>query len=242
MLNKLVSLMILLLALTGVPYPVGAAQTEPVGTSIAPEKVRSVLEAYLKQKKDVLPKADVHFKTLQLPEAFTVPQGRVTYQVVPSDPRILESRSFSLIVRVDGNAVKNISVRGQLEALASVVVAAGDLMRGVPLSLFDLNTLEMDIIGLRNPCFDPQELVGKELKRSVRLGDPIDRRFVDFPPLIKRGDRVSIQIRKGAMLLTAVGEARQDGNEGETIKVRNESSRREILCTVVAPGVVEVEI
>ena len=59
--------------------------------------------------------------------------------------------------------------------------------------------------------------------------------------MIQRGDRVEILARRGSLVLTAVGEARQDGQGGETIRVMNSDSRREILCQVQAPGQVSVE-
>ena len=65
---------------------------------------------------------------------------------------------------------------------------------------------------------------------------------MEFPPLIKRGDIVSIVVRKGTLTVTAEGIARHDGKEGTWIKVRNTSSKKEILCKVKAPGLVEVEI
>ena len=42
-------------------------------------------------------------------------------------------------------------------------------------------------------------------------------------------------------MLTAAGEAKQDGRTGEAIRVMNSNSRKEILCQVVAPGLVKVE-
>jgi flagella basal body P-ring formation protein FlgA len=146
-----------------------------------------------------------------------------------------------MIFRVDGRVEKNIAVRAELEALAPVVVSAGDLGRGAILSARDLSVVTMDLTELRNPCFDTKELVGKKLQQSIRLGDPIERTQVDFPPLIKRGEAVTINLRHGGLLLTAAGVAQKDGCEGDTIPVRNSSSRKEILCRVMESGQVQVE-
>ena len=48
--------------------------------------------------------------------------------------------------------------------------------------------------------------------------------------MIKRGERVEIRVQRGALMLTAAGEARQDGFEGDSIRVKNIESHREILC------------
>ena len=50
-----------------------------------------------------------------------------------------------------------------------------------------------------------------------------------------------IQVQKHGLMLTAAGEAKQDGLTGESIRVVNNGSRKEVICQVVAPGLVKVE-
>lgn len=220
---------------------VATPAAEPAMVQVTPEQVRSFLEDYLLSKQAFLPQARVGFRILELPEAFQVPAGQLSCDIHPSDPKILGSRRFTLIFRVDGQVVKNTAVRGELEAIAPVVIAAGELRRGTILAQSDLNVAELDLAGIRNPCSDPAELIGKKLKRSVRLGDPIDRQMVEFPPVIKRGELVTLTARKGALVLSATGVAREDGNAGETITVRNNASQKDVQARVVSPGAVDVE-
>lgn len=209
--------------------------------TVDPDRVRRCLESYIEANRAVLPQARIGFRSLDLPAPFTLPAGELACEVIPADPRILPSRRFTLIFRVDGRVAANLSVRGELEAVAPVVVASGDLARGMVLGEKDLNMVERDLNGLRNPCFDARELIGKTMKRSVRLGDVIDRAAVDFPPTVRRGDVVTITAGGRGLTVSATGLARQDGNEGETITVRNSSSQKDILCRVVGPGAVHVE-
>lgn len=233
--KKLLLALFLLLPVLAAAAPAGGTLT------VGPERMRGCLEEFVAGKKGVLPQGTVRFRSLDLPPPFIVPAGDLTCEVVPADPRILPSRRFSLIFRVDGRAVENLSVRGELEAIASVVVASSDLSRGAVLGEKDLNLVERDVTGLRNPSFDPKELIGKKVKRSVRLGEPLDRSAVENPPVVKRGDAVVITASKGGLTVTASGLARQDGEAGETITVRNSSSQKDILCRVSGPGAVHVE-
>ena len=238
-----ISLMLMLIAVLALT---AVASEGPPGERAAPavvdaEAIRQYLDDFIRSRRDVLPQADIRFKKLELPAPFNLPPGKLEVEVIPADPQIVASRRFTLIFRVDGRVEKNLALRAELEAIAPVVVAAGDLGRGSVLSARDLNVVEADLVGLRNPCFDPAELVGKKLRQSIRLGAPIDRTQIDFPPLVKRGEAVSITLVQRGMQLTAAGEARQDGQEGETIRVRNNSSRKEILCRVIASGHVQVE-
>lgn len=214
---------------------------DPAVVMVTPDQVRACLEDYLLSKKAFLPQARIGFRSLELPGPFQVPAGKLSCEVHPSDPQILGSRRFNLIFRVDGLVVKNTALRAELEAIAPVVIAAGDLPRGTILAQSDLNLAEMDLAGLRNPCADPAELIGKKLKRSVRLGDPIDRQAVEFPAAISRGDMVILTARKGTLVLSATGVAREDGNAGATIVVRNNASQKDVRARVVGPGAVEVE-
>jgi flagella basal body P-ring formation protein FlgA len=236
----------LLLMLFIAPAAVAFADDGQPGEGATPvvvdaEAIRRHLDDFIRSRQGDLPQADIRFRKLELPAPFSLPPGKLEVEVIPADPQIVTSRRFTMIFRVDSRVEKNLALRAELEAIAPVVVAAGDLGRGAVLSARDLNVVATDLVGLRNPCFDPAELVGKKLRQSVRLGAPIVRTQIDFPPLVKRGEAVTINLLQGRLLLTANGEAQQDGREGETIRVRNNSSRKEVLCRVTSTGQVQVE-
>ncbi|MEJ2200679.1 MAG: flagellar basal body P-ring formation chaperone FlgA, partial [Desulfuromonadaceae bacterium] len=185
------------------------------GLLIDQTTLENILNEYLDSKRDFLPQARITFQAQRFPQPFFLPQGKLTPEVIPSDPQILHSRRFSIIFRIDDQVVENLSINGKLEAIAPVLVVATDLERGSLLSSQDLNLAELDIVRLRNPCFDADEVVGKKLKRSLRQGTPLDRGNVEFPPMVTRGELVTITLRHGPLALNARGEARQSGKEGE---------------------------
>lgn len=211
------------------------------GIWIEPEEMEAVLRDYLATVVRELPGVTLSFETLYLPSRFMVAAGRIEHQVIPSTRQVIGSRRLTLITRVNGEVVANQSIRVSIKASAQVVVITSDLRRGETLAASNLALREQDISGLKEPFFVFEPLLGKQLKQSVRLGQPLQRRQVEFPPLIKRGDRVTIQAQNPGIRLNAMGEARQNGELGETIRVRNNSSQREILCQVQAAGLVSVE-
>ncbi len=239
-------LLLLCLALALGPGPVLASPAQapkagPQGSRIDAAALRGILDAFLEQKRPFLPQARIGFKSLTAPEPFVLPPGRMTTEVIPADPDLLHSRRFTVIFRVNGEVARNLVLRAELEAIAPVAVAAGDLQRGMLLTERDLNLAEVDLVEVRQPCFDLRELVGKKLKRSVRLGEPLERSSVEFPPLVQRGEVVTLIARRGAVTVTARGEARQDGGQGETIRVRNLDSRRDLSGRVAGAGLIEME-
>lgn len=239
-----IALIIILGLTTTTAYGLDRQAKGPAGKSIVVDQaqVREILENYLKANRDFLPAGKVRFKRVNLPQPIKLPAGELDVEVIPSDPSILKSSRFTLLFRVNGRVKKNIVVRGEIEVVAPVVVAAADLRRGDLIGANDVKLARMNLADLRNPALDPREVIGMQLKRSVRQGKPINIRTIEAPPIIHRGDLVTITVRKGSLTVTAKGIAGHDAKKGSTIKVRNSSSNKEVLCKVVAPGRVQVEI
>jgi flagella basal body P-ring formation protein FlgA len=206
------------------------------------EEIREILDNYLSRNKNYLPPATIRFKDIHLAQPFDLPAGTLETQVIPADPSILSSQRFTIIFRIDSKVEKNIAIRAELEAIAPVAVAAANLQRGSIIHDSDINLAQLDIIHLRNPCLDPAELIGKRIKRSIRQGYPFDRLAVELPPIIRRGELVTIFVRKGPLLVTAKGIARHDAIQGTMVKVLNNNSKKEILCRADGPGLVQVEL
>ncbi len=221
----------------------GASQSAVAKTAqlIDQQEMEQIFDDYLAEQSMLLPNVDLRFKSLALPDSYKVPAGRIAHQVIPAKPGVIGSRRMTLMTRVDGRIISNQSVRVKLEALAEVAVITETLRRGAILDSGDVELRYQDISRLKAPIFSLEDVIGKRLKRSARLGRPLQRQQVEFPPVIKRGERVVIQAHSRGLMLTAAGEARQDGRNGEAIRVMNSNSRKEILCQVIAPGLVKVE-
>ncbi|TKB25817.1 flagellar basal body P-ring formation protein FlgA [Desulfopila sp. IMCC35006] len=210
------------------------------GIDIGPERIQTIIADYIKKNQNDLPEAEIRFVPESLPLPFTLPTGDLSYDVTPSNPAILGSSRFSIIFRVNDTVVKNMSVRGKIEALAQVVVCAGNLNRGEILRPQHLKTALMDISAIENPCFEPNDLIGQKLQRSLRAGSPVLLSMVETLPIVRRGERVKIVINSGPLHLSATGLANSDGALNEMIRVRNINSNKMVYCRVAAPGLVEV--
>ncbi|MFK5925211.1 MAG: flagellar basal body P-ring formation chaperone FlgA [Desulfuromusa sp.] len=221
----------------------GAPNQSAANTSqlINQQEMEQIFDDYLAEQSTLLPHVDLRFKSISLPEPYQVPEGRITHQVIPAKPGTIGSRRMTLLTRVDGRIISNKSIRVELEALAEVAISSIALRRGEILDPEKVELRTQDISRLKDPIFSIEDIVGKRLKRSVRLGEVLQRRQVEFPPVIKRGERVVIQIQSTGLMLSAAGEAKQDGRAGEAIRVMNSNSHKEVLCQVVAPGLVKVE-
>lgn len=209
---------------------------------VAPELVRGLLENYLAARAEVLPAARVGFKTIEPVRPFDLPAGVASCEITPTDPAIIGSRRFSLIFRVDGRVQANLALRTELEALAPVVVVAGDLPRGAVLSEKDLRLAERDISNLREPYREVAPLVGKGARRALKSGEVLQKGVLATLPVVRRGEAVTMTVRSGDLLLSASGAALENGGLGEMIRVRNSSSQKEVAGRVTGPGKVDVEM
>jgi flagella basal body P-ring formation protein FlgA len=210
------------------------------GQQISTADIKATIDKYLADERNLLPDVDLHFEPHQEPEAFVAPRGKLQIEVVPGADNLFSSRSLTLIFRVDGRVVNNLTVRGKMSAKADVVVASSRIRRGNRIQPDDVNLVRCDITDTAEPVFSLAEVVGMELGRSVRAGEPIDRRHLQAPVIIERRAFVQIIAERGPMRLEATGTAVEDGRLGETIRVRNSSSLEEIHAEVVGRNTVKV--
>ena len=212
------------------------------GITIGPHEIESSITDFLEEEKSNLPVADYLFIPRELPLPFVLPSGQLEIDIVPANPDIIGSRRFSLIYRIDGKIEKNISIRGKLEAMATVAILTRNVKRGAILQPDMVQLQTKDLSKLRSPCTDLREVLGKKLTRSLRSGSVLDLSSIDFPPLIHKGQLVKILINHNGLHLTATGIASMNGKQDQIIRVMNSGSQKTIFCKVAAPGLVEVQI
>jgi len=214
---------------------------ERKGNSLGKEQVQEMIAAYLKENSAQLPKAEVRFTSLRAPEELTLPAGKLSWKITPSRPGIMGSTSFTIALFVDGKAAGNCVVRGRLEVVAEVVTAATTLHKGDVLTDANLVLQSRDIGDLEHPLLAKEEIIGKQVARTVNAGVVLKPEHIVLPPVIKDGEMVKIFARKGSLQLSTSGLAKAEGRLGETIPVKNISSNKMIHCRVDGPGMVSVE-
>ena len=209
-------------------------------TEVSSDKVLAIVTTYIKNHLNAPKSAKVKFTPAARPIPFTLPAGRLSWKVIPSNPNVMASNRFSVIFSVDGRVRRNMSVRGQLEVIVPTVVLRTTVARGEILSPNHLALAEMGISNLRDPLLDIDEVVGKKLLSSRRAGQPLAKHHIEYPPVIKRGEVVRMVLIHGPLQLTTLGIARSNGHANETIRVQNAASNKIVYCRVTAPGFVEV--
>ncbi len=209
---------------------------------ITSEKIRQIIDDYLKKNRHRLPDAQISFTPDMLPLPFELETGSHSWDVIPSSPNIIGSSRFSIIFKVNGKVRKNFSVTGQTKAITSVVVTTRRLKYGEILTSEMVTVADRDISSLPGYSRAVTEVIGSVLKRNLSEGAPLDPESVELPPVINRGELVKIVVSTGGLQVTATGIARSNGRQDEMIRVQNTNSNKLIYCRVEAPGLVEVQL
>lgn len=150
-------------------------------------------------------------------------------------------RSFRVGLFIDRQYIKTINVVGEVRAQATVTAPTRWIKPKEVMIAEDVTTMNVDVPSLTHDfILHPDEVIGKEVLRPLPPRQPIRKVMLDDPPIIRKGDRVMIEARRGGLLVQAVGLANAAGKSGDTISVKNTSSGREVIGTILSAGLVEV--
>ncbi len=133
-------------------------------------------------------------------------------------------------------------VPAQVKLFKDVVVSQSALSRGNPIESFQVGVKKMDISQLRLGYFeDTATVIGYEVQRTVRPGQVITPYIAKAPPVINRGDWVTIISGNKNLTVTSSGEALKDGMIGDQILVRNLKSNSKLKAWILQKGVVSTQ-
>jgi flagella basal body P-ring formation protein FlgA len=150
-------------------------------------------------------------------------------------------RSFRVGLFINGQFIKTINVVGEVKVQVPVTTPVRWIKPKEVVTAKDVMTMMVDVPSLTHDfILDSDDVIGKQVLRPLPPRKPIRKIMLDDPPIVHKGDRVMIEVRKGGLLVQVVGLAKADGKSGDTIPVQNKSSGREVVGTILSPGLVEV--
>jgi flagella basal body P-ring formation protein FlgA len=176
------------------------------------------------------------------PDDLQVPIGdlalRARVQDAPAGSAFV---SASVTVTVDGLDVQTVPLTLRSGRLRPVVIANVALLPRAPLAdtavrMESRPSTEVPADALT----DASGVADLEAIVPLAAGEVLTTRSVRPRLLIRRGETVTLLVEGRGFSITAQGRAVEDGRRGDTVRVANLSSRREVLGTVDAAGVVRV--
>ena len=170
-----------------------------------------------------------------------LPQGvRIPIRPLPRAPWTGKT-TFALDLVRKGKVVETRWISADVAVWVPVVLTRRPLSRGVVIQPEMVYQGRRRLQALPRGYVDrPEAVIGLRLRRPVGADRPLTRQDLELPPLIRRGDRVWIVAESPTLRVTVVGQAQEEGAEGDWIRVLNLQSRRVVTGRVVAPNRVEV--
>ncbi|MGV2813800.1 flagellar basal body P-ring formation chaperone FlgA [Enterobacter cancerogenus] len=151
----------------------------------------------------------------------------------------LDLRRLRFDVRCDAASGWDIAVTVKPDIYLQVLMAKNTLERGHVMTASDITRRKFNISNLRSGYITrPDDVVGLTLKRRIRELQPLSLSQLDSPVMVERGQRVLMIADQDGVEARTMGIASKKGRKGEMIKVKNESSEREVTAMVIDMGVV----
>ena len=240
---------LLLVVLVGSPASLLAKDSSSKGADlvarampvVTPEQFRQVLVKEFHERYS-LENVELAVRVLFPKKPITIPSGNLRMKLVRNPTGIRTGRrAFRFGLHVDNQLIKTVNIVAEVAAKTDVVTPIHWIKNADIVQAEDLSVTKVDLPSLGHAFIrDPFLAVGKKALRPLPPHRPILQNFLTSPPVIRKGDRVIIEARQGGLVVQTVGLAKASGKPGETIPVLNRNSGREVLGTVLRPGLVEV--
>ena len=204
------------------------------GRSMERAELSQILEDHF-QKALGDDRKSVKVREIQGIDPFMVPPGVLSWEVrAPAQFYQGGNIPVFLILWAEGEKVREVRAQARVEVFAEVVVAKNSLRRHQIVEEKDVQLVNRNITQqAADVITDVGEVLGKRLTLSVNTQEVLRKSMVEVPPLVKKGDRVTLLVENDHFKITSIGEVKEEGRAGDRIKVTNISSKREVYGQVL---------
>ncbi len=173
---------------------------------------------------------DVEIKLLRAFPPIQVPEGPIHGKVVGLPPGSLSpnmSLRFELVAGQELVGTWNTFVK--LQVLRDVFIAQRNLRKGDPLQAVDFIRERRDLLVCRDALIElPTYEQAIELVEPVPTGAILKARSLRLRPVVQRGDILDALVQDGSLSITVKVEALESGAPGQSVRVRNPITKKEI--------------
>lgn len=211
------------------------------GSEVTPALIEKIIAGFIRSRAGG-DSEDISIRVNPV-EPMALPQGKVTYEVTPRKQEDYRgSTSLSLAFMVDGRLEKRIWVTAQVDVREEVAVSNRALQRNTLITEDDVRLERMNVSELpADVITDERAVIGMKTKRAIEPNTPMRSAFVESPPLVKRGDLVTIVAESDSLKITTQGVVTESGCRGDLVRVINAASRQEVYAKVVDGRTVAVD-
>lgn len=133
------------------------------------------------------------------------------------------------------NPIKRVNVSGRIERLVTIPVLKNALKNGDIIGGQDIDYIEVAKNKIsKGAILQEQDLINMTPRRTIAGGKPVMINDLESPKMVDRGDSVTLIFENGPMVLTVKGKSLQGGAMGDTVRVSNSDSNKNLQGIVTA--------
>ena len=133
------------------------------------------------------------------------------------------------------------TVHGEIRHQVNVPVLRSTMQYGDIISRSDLDWIMINENRIQhNFVLNDDDLIGMTPRRVGYSGKPIQKTELVAPQIIDRGERVTLIVKNGSMILTAQGKAMQSGAKGDIVRAVNINSSRNVQGVVTGTNEITI--
>lgn len=204
-------------------------------SSVIPEtEIGNAIEAKLKES-GVEDKFTLHFMTA--PGNIVLPANADTTLEITAFNFDAQKDNFNAVIVAPSaaNPVKRISVSGRIDRLVAVPVLKNSLKNGDIIGAMDIDFIDIPNNRVANgTILDEKDLMNMTPRRVLHGGKPVIINELEHPKMVDRGDAITLIFANGPMMLTVKGKSMQAGALGDTVRVSNTDSNKNLSGVVTA--------
>jgi len=198
------------------------------------EKIESAVVQYILK---ISEGKDIEFE-VSIPNIFDVEvEGIYEPDIkVSHDPKRELRRSLPIDVEIKndkGDVVKKVRLVARLKSFAVAAVLNDDVVRGEPIDASKVVMKKVNVTSIKDFYKSPSEINRIQAKRNMKAGTVLTKLNVNPIYLIKRGDKVNIEVCEGDFSVHVSGTARENGIKGEYINVYVDMTKTTISCKIL---------
>ena len=149
----------------------------------------------------------------------------------------------SLILILDSEKKQEMTFAGKVKVFTQLPVAARDMKAGQIITSDDVLTKRVPQLpnARITDSLKTEDLIGKEVKKSLRSGQTIQPNDVREQVMVAKGKIVTLNFTKSGIILSTQGKALENGGLGDTVRVMNSQSKTVVQGTVTGPETVSIQ-
>jgi flagella basal body P-ring formation protein FlgA len=205
------------------------------------DTVEKIVRKFILQKMPWDP-GQVNIKGLDFDGNIILPKGKITYRLIPQvNENYLGSTPIQVVFAVDGKPQKKVWLNADIEVYTPVVVSARPMPRYHVVSKSDIRLERRNLADLpSNIITSLEEPIGKRIKAPLSANTPLRADLIELPPLVKRGDIVTVIAENEVLKIVTKGMVKDRGRKGDVVRVININSKKEVFGKVVDARTVRV--